>query len=528
MAAMKGSKAVIAAIAGVLLLLPGCAFRSSSPEPTKPSAEQLRAISLYSFDRQDYDNHTDRILAQIEQRTDTDLRILTGTWDDTQLDVLVASGEYPDVITIVDSEKTGRFNKWVREGHLVPFSDALLEGLPNLQKVFANPNYEDLKINGQFYGLPLQDEFPPNSPGQYVIILRQDWLDRLGLPIPETLEQFKRTLIAFKTQDPDRNGADDTYGLISNGLFSIVRNLAGAWGLPSDARSTGFLKVGEHYEYWAIQPQVKEALLYVKDLYQNKLIQPDTLSAYTNVQVRPKFIEGRVGALFDNMNFDELVKKQEQLRRSNPEAELVEISALAGPEGKRGYSAGSGFWGYTVITDKAGHPRAAAELFDFLLSEEGQKLTTYGIEGIHYTNDNGSVHLNLEERRKDIGFGQNPGVQHELNWGIASWTRLTAEPYLQLRDLTYPGFSAIARDNLQRVNRYLIYPASYNIVTPKWISFKSNSDELSQDYFDKMIMGELDVDSGFDTFVRKWKESGGLDAMREMSDAIRASKGKSE
>ncbi|MEK0317345.1 extracellular solute-binding protein [Cohnella sp. 56] len=520
---MKNTAATCIVLTG-MLLLPGCALWSSNEELTKSAIGNARQISIYSFDRQDYDSHPDRVLAEIERRTDTRLQLHSGYWDDTQFDVMMASGEYPDVITIVDSEKTGRFNKWVREGKLIPFTNELLAGLPHLQKLFADPVYQDLKIDGQFYGLPLKDEFPQNSPGQYIIALRKDWLEQLHLKVPETLEQFKQVLIAFKTQDPDRNGLDDTYGLISNGLYSIVRNLVGAWGIPSDARSTGFLKVGDRYEYWAIQPQVKEALRYVRDLYQSKLIQPDTLSANTNVQVRPKFIEGKVGVLFDNMNFDELIKKQEQLKRTSPQAEMMEISALAGPDGDRGYSAGSGFWGYTVITNQAKNPRAAAELFDFLLSEEGQALTTYGIPDTHFTQQNGSIALNLEERKKDIGFGQQPGVQHELNWGIVSWTPLTAASYLQFRDLTRPGFSDIVKENLERVNRYLIAPASYNIATPKWISFKSNSDELYQDYFNRIVMGELDVDRGFDTFVKKWEESGGQDAMREMSDAIKQSK----
>lgn len=522
---MGGLRRLCCAVLPCAMLLSGCSplfsgGRSAAPDS---AAGAPVPVSIYSFDRQDYDNRPDRVLQAIEAETNTQISLLTGTWEDTQLDILMATGSYPDVLTIVDNEKTGRFNKWVKEGKIIPFTDELLEDLPNLRKLIDNPHYGELRMNGQFYGLPLQDELPSGSVGQHVLIIREDWLERLGLPAPETLAQFKETLIAFRDRDPDGNGLKDTYGLISDGLTSIVRNLMGAWGIPVDVRSTGFLKVGDMYEYWVVQPEVKEALRYVRELYENQLIQPFTLSANTNVQVRPKFNEGRVGVLFDNANFEELLKKQEQLRRNVNTAKLMELPALAGPDGKRGYSVGAGFWGYTVITDKAKDPKAVARVLDFLLSEAGNRLTLYGLAGIHYSDDGGERRLDLDERKKDAGFGPvHPEAAHELNWGIVSWSRMTERNYLAFRELTTPGFTQVVNDNLSRINRYLIEPASYNLATSRWISFKPNSDELIEEYFNKIIMGDLDVDQGFAKFVGKWMESGGAEAMREMSEELAA------
>lgn len=520
--AMVIGRNVLKLIVLSFVLLAGCSNSGTDGGGARTERDAAR-ISIYSFDRQDYANRSDRVLRQIEQETSSRLSIVTGTWEDTQLDILMATGSYPDVLTIVDNEKTGRFNKWIKEGKIIPFTDELLEGLPHLRSLFDHPHYQELRVNGQFYGLPLQDELPAGSVGQHVLIIRADWLAKLRLPVPDTLDTFKSTLIAFRDRDPDGNGTPDTYGLISDGLTSIVRNIMGAWGIPVDVRSTGFVRVGDQYEYWAIQPEVLEALHYVRELYEERLVQPFTLSSNTNVQIRPKFNEGRVGALFDNANFEELLKKQEQLRRNVPEAELIELPALAGPDGKRGYSVGAGFWGYTVITDKAKNPRKVAEFLDYMLSEEGNLLTLYGIPGVHYTEENGVRTLQLEERKKEAGFGTfHPESAHELNWGIVSWSRMTEDSYLAFRELTTPGFTAFVTDNLARINRYLIEPASYSLATSGWISFKPTSDELIEDYFNKMIMGELDIDRGFAEFVRKWKESGGAEAMAEMSNELLA------
>lgn len=506
-----------------LSLIGGCLLAGCSDGRSAGPGSGADPVSIYSFDRQNYAGRPDRVMDEIEAKTNTRISLQTGVWEDTQLDILMATGTYPDVLTIVDNEKTGRFNKWVKEGKIIPFTDDLLEGLPHLRKLLDDPRYDELRIGGYLYGIPLQDELPPDSVGQHVLVMRQDWLDRLGLPQPETLAQLRDTLIAFRDRDPDGNGEKDTYGLIADGLTSIVRDLIGAWGLPSDVRSTGFLKVGDRYEYWVVQPEVKEALRYVRELYRDKLIQPYTLSAATNVQVRPIFNEGRVGALFDNANFEELLKKQEHLRLNFPEAKLAELAALAGPEGKRGYSVGAGFWGFTVITDKAPNPKAAARVLDYLLSDEGNRLTLYGVPGVHYTDENGQVKLNLEERAKDVGFGTlHPEGAHELNWGLVSWSRMAEDDYVRFRESATPGFKKLVEENLERINRYLVEPASYSLSTSKWISFKSNSDELTEEYFNKIVMGEMDVDQGFEKFVTKWMESGGAEAMKEMSDAIAA------
>ncbi|GBF75657.1 ABC transporter substrate-binding protein [Paenibacillus sp. 598K] len=550
--------AVLTAVLLVALSLPGCltgdghsgsgdaAGAGEGDGVARGSASD--EITIFSFDRRNYEQ-SDRVLQEIERQTDTKLNLLTGVWDDTQLDIMVATGEYPDVITIVDSEKSGRFNKWAKEGTIIPFSAELIAEFPHLQALFAEPQYQKLKLNGQFYGLPLKDEFPVGSAGQHVLVMRQDWLDALRLPAPQTLEELRDTLRAFKHGDPDGNGLDDTYGLIDAGLPTLVKNLMGAWGIPVDVRSSGFLQVGSGYEYWAIQPEVKEALAYVKSLYEEKLIVPDTLSMNSNIQVRSKFVEGRTGALFDNMNIEELIKKEEQLRRHIPAAELVELSALQGPRGERGYSVGSGYWGYTVITDKARNPRAVARLFDFLLSEEGRRLTLFGVPGLHYSEAGGEqeaggqevgglpkkttsqadagdpsgrrYQLHQEERAKEIGFDpNNPGGFHELSWGLVSWTQMDSPTYLEFRTLTYPGFPDKYKTNMERVNRYLIEPAAYGLATPKWVSFKANSDELYTEYFNQIIMGRLDLEEGFATFVEKWLWSGGAEAMQEMSAAI--------
>lgn len=79
---------------------------------------------------------------------------------------------------------------------------------PNLWKLFQQqPIYEAQMTSpdGNIYGLP-HAEFDINN---YVLmwnIIRQDWLDKLGLAMPSTIDEYHDVLVAFRDQDPNGNG----------------------------------------------------------------------------------------------------------------------------------------------------------------------------------------------------------------------------------------------------------------------------------------------------------------------------------
>jgi len=481
-------------------------------------------VSIFSYDRSDYGD--DRVLKEIEKRTNTEITIQAGIpWDPEQLNIMVASGNYSDIVTIIDNDEYDKTGQWIREGILTPFTEEMLAELPNLKALLTQPEFEDLKVDGKYYLIPMRDEPPLGSAGQSVFQIRKDWLDYLNLPIPTTTDEFMDTLIKFRDEDPNQSNKKDTYGLITNGLDNLVAYSVGFWGLPHDERSTGFLKVGDDYEYWAIQPEVKETLRWVKALYDNKLIHPDTLTQTNIKETRPVFAEGRIGVTIENMNFDQLVNRNNNLKVNVPNGEVIQIAALNGNNGAYGYSKGSGHWAYTGISSKAKDPMAAARVLDFLLSEEGTTLSTVGIEGVHYTMVDGKLQWNMDEKAKDAGFNENTSGQfHELNWGLVRWSPMVSEFYMKASEITVPEYGKIVSENLERVNKYLIEPASYNVIDQSWSQFLGTGKTLQKEFFINAVIGKVDIDAGFDKFVTQWKKSGGEAAMKSMSDQIKASK----
>ena len=62
--------------------------------------------------------------------------------------------------------------------------------------------------DGKTYGIACA---PCLTEGQ-VMVIRQDWLDNLGLSAPTNMDEFEEVIQAFTEDDPDGNGQDDTYG----------------------------------------------------------------------------------------------------------------------------------------------------------------------------------------------------------------------------------------------------------------------------------------------------------------------------
>lgn len=527
-------KASIVLASSLLVLTAACSSNSNSgatnntPASTAPSNEpeapkEPVKLSIYSYDRTDYGN--DRVVQEIEKQTNTDLTIQPGIpWDPEQLNVMTATGKYPDVITIIDNDTFDRTGQWIKSGILAPITDEMLEQLPNLKALLTQPEFADLKVDGKYYLIPMRDEPPLGSAGQFIFQIRKDWLDKLSLPVPATTDEFMNTLLKFKTEDPDGNGKADSYGLITNGLDKLVGYSAGFFGIPHDERSTGFLKVGDGYEYWAVQPQVKDTLKWVKQLYDNGLIHPDTLTQTNITKTRPVFAEGRIGVTVENMNFDQLVNRNNALKQNAPDGNVIQMSALKGTDGAFGYSKGNGHWAYTAISSQAKDPLAAAKLLDFLISEEGTKLSTVGIEGVHYKMEGDKLVWNEEEKKKDPGFNVNTSGQfHELNWGLVRWSPMISDFYIKASETGTPGYGNLIKENLERVNKFLIEPASYNAMNEEWSKFIGTGKTLQNEFFIQAVTGKVDIDKGFDKFVTDWKASGGEAAMKAMSDTIAAS-----
>jgi len=199
--------------------------------------------------------------------------------------LLLASGDLPDAFyasgfTDQDLMQHGQ------SGTIIPLEDLIDKYAPNLKKLFEErPELKQIVTapDGHIYSLPRAEEMDlvgmPN-----IMFINQTWLDKLGLEMPTTLEEYHDVLKAFKEKDPNGNGKQDEIGLTFwfNGWCGNEGDLIGLFGLPdapfeADHRIVRDGKV----IYAATQPEFKEAIAYYHQWVKEGLIDPEVVTQDT-------------------------------------------------------------------------------------------------------------------------------------------------------------------------------------------------------------------------------------------------------
>lgn len=199
---------------------------------------------------------------------------------------LLFSGELPDafygqnILTPVDVVKYGA------QGILIPLDDLIAEYCPNVQALLKRGDYRKLLTapDGHIYSLPNSTELGPKTHDK--LFINKTWLDKLGLPVPTTLEEFEYTLEMFKSHDMNGNGRADEipfsflYNRKENGLFSLF----GSFGQLDKLNHFIINDKGE-VVFTAVTEPYKEAIEYFHDLYSKGLIDKEGFTHDFNVYI---------------------------------------------------------------------------------------------------------------------------------------------------------------------------------------------------------------------------------------------------
>ena len=446
----------------------------------------------------------DRIIAEINNRLGIRLNVQIvpeGAVD--KINAAFASGDLPDVVTTKFPAES--VSQWISEGIIIPIDD-YLGAMPTVKQKLEN-GLQWTAIDGKYYGYPFISQTDKSN---YTIQFRADWLEKLGIEPPTTLDEFYEALKAVTTQDPDGNGKDDTYGFSTNKpnpgeTFNAFQFVFFAYGLPyADWALDEQGKVIPIFEH----PAFRQGMAYLRKLMEEKLIEPEFM-----VNDRPmkeqKFFQGKIGFM-EGPLFRHVSRIEGGLQKVNPEGKLGWTAPPAGPDGKRGMPVKPKGGLLTSITSASKHPEKAAELIEFLLSKEGRDLLQLGIEGIHYTGEGDQIVYNEAEREKD-GFAAN-GWAHPLAWGNVTWP--IDENYLPLIEPQRER----AQQSVQLASQYIM-PNLVNKKTEAEIRYSSVLNDIYNQYFLDMLSGKKDIDTGIEELSRKWREQGGDEILKEVSEA---------
>jgi ABC-type sugar transport system, periplasmic component len=125
-----------------------------------------------------------------------------------RLDMLLEANQAPDIVFTYDMPL---FYKYASQGKLTDLAPYIEKYGQDLERVLGEEVLGEGRFNGKQLAIPARRVLRAHSTS----VIRQDWLDMLGLPLPETTEQFYETLVLMKEKLPSLLGHDITHGAIT-------------------------------------------------------------------------------------------------------------------------------------------------------------------------------------------------------------------------------------------------------------------------------------------------------------------------
>lgn len=319
----------------------------------------------------------------IEEKTNTKIKFswVPDASKEERINTALASTSLADIVslTILENASVRNALKAGMFWEVGPY----LDEFPNLAAI-SEEQRRAASIGGKLYGVPFLKDVARNG-----VVIRKDWLDKLGLEVPKTTGELMAVAKAFTEQDPDGNGKKDTYGFIdrSDLIYGAFKTLSSYFGTPN------YWKVSEDGKF---TPEFEtegylKTMDYMKELYVNGYINQD-FAVTAKKDQQDGFSQGKagiyVGALFDGKNLlNNAIGIQDGM-----EIALVNDITSTGNESDRAIWAGNGGIGGLLAFPKSEvkdetELKRLLKFVNDLMDEEIFTLMTYGIEGVHYTVD---------------------------------------------------------------------------------------------------------------------------------------------
>lgn len=467
----------------------------------------------------------------VEEKTNIHLEVTTAPQDQTEADqklnAIFASGDLPDLIVGWRNMTLDRQLALAEQGLIVPINDYIDEYGVETKRVFEEmPSAENAvtQVDGKIYSVPDVNECYHCSHAQKLWVY-QPWLDKLGLEVPETTDEFEQMLIAFQTQDPNGNGIQDEIPLSGN--ISWHGSLADYFMNPfvyyqTVSSPSGFYIENDVIKAPFVEDGWKEGLKYLNKLYAQGLIDPQ---AFTNTDEQARALgENPDVAIVGAMPSGHEGIFVEIYGDSNRWNEYVPIAPLEGPTGIRQNPTTTNVTGAGrfLITKANQYPEASFRLSDMLMSWEGTTRLYYGLPGVDWDYAKEGEELTSigggPVEFKELVFHNMP---HSQSWGQSAPSYRPSsyrESQADTPDAPYEGMLfRWSKENYSPYNVDKTIPPL--VITPDLAiqmgDLSTTITNIVNESFAGFINGQKDIDQEWDAYVQSLSDAG-LDELLKM------------
>ncbi|MDR0709600.1 MAG: extracellular solute-binding protein [Spirochaetaceae bacterium] len=445
---------------------------------------------------------------EAEKRTGIHINFSSNKSDSNEaLNLMIASGDLPDILGVFFSPE--QYLMMAEGGTIIPIENYIDGTDSNYKKGLAEyPEYRKFITapNGHIYSFPYADSSVQTMPAPMKMWVRSDWLKKLNISMPNTTEELRAMLRAFKDRDPNGNGRKDEMGLLGYNPFWDFSDPIMFLMAPFQLYHDNFhvISGSGQVQFVADTDGWREGLRYINSLYREGLVEPvswvhDMDQAKTLVS---KPASDAVAGAFVGRYVYSVV---------GPPANWTDFEAvppLRGPTGLRQTAAlnEARFRQHNAITTACKNPELAFKWLDWWLTDEANMFSLWGAEGIHY---------DLVDQ--ESFYGTKPAVKLRPNIGVPPDDLLAIMdtgliPRFDKASIRYAGVNDPSTRNvdesymdLEAAKRYEPYYVWHNIPQIVWCTdtdlvnrkndYQTNFNSYVNTEALAFITGEKDINS---------------------------------
>ncbi|WP_100407902.1 type 2 periplasmic-binding domain-containing protein [Bacillus solitudinis] len=404
------------------------------------------------------------------------------------LNLMFASNDFPDIFRPIGGVEQTLIN----QGAALPLDDLLPKYAPNVWNNIPEEAWDVVRSatpDGKIYYVPKVFLVPERAP-----LIRQDWIDAVGLDMPTTVEEYKELLIAFRDKDPNGNGLKDELPTSGREFGKWMDHLFAIYGVAMWEGSPEWDIYEGEIQYAGVSKNMKAAISFIRELYEEKLLDNETFLNKGDVWTA-KINNNLVGSWYHLPA--NLHDRYNAMLEGAPDAYVTGMP-LPEVDGFEGFvtqkSMGEPEWMIPVASEE--NAAASLKLLDFFYNTEFDDFIRYGIEGAHHEVEDGNKVLIPATDETPIPLGmRNFTTIEDMEIRIEqTMPEQQQEMVKDIFEISTADARRIAGDGLPST----VYEGFPDI----------QSHKLFEEYLTKIVIGEWPIDK-FDEFVDRWYQSGG-------------------
>ncbi|MFR6048479.1 MAG: extracellular solute-binding protein [Lachnospira eligens] len=557
-------KSVAFGVTGIMLILAGCkspaGFASNDNEEYNARMEEARTTpfgaypetieytlgkmtSVNNSNMPENDTYTDnaytRYIKSVINVQNVDAFEANDNQYDTNVSMAISMGSLPDIMVVSSQDEVEQLvGAGLIEDLTESYNNCISDRIRKMYESYGDSLKDMVTYDGKIMALPETNI----TDGPNLVWLRKDWMDKLGLSEPHTIDDVVNIVKHFISEDPGNNG-EDAAGKPNTVGLAVDTDVTGECGYSSEfLLDIIFACFGAYPKQWimnddgeivygSVTDEAKEALSYINSLYNQGVIDNDFLLR-TSTNICELIENGLCGSFFGpwwapNNPLANAVSK-------NPDADWQPYLIATDSDGTTSYHSQNPCYKYVVVRKGYEHPEIAAKMisvmfdkvrFDCTDSEEFKNYYQLNVEptarplsiNVDYNNALSICYRNIDAT---ISGRKNPDSLELLERSFYD----ACSEYIKNANKTSTQWAAymsrikacslIAQDNIKVVDS--LYFKTTDTMKSHWWRLKAKEKEA----YLKIISGEEDI-SYFDTFVKEWNEQGGQIITSEVSESMK-------